>query len=456
MPPRPFNPDDLNRDDVFSRIRLEATDAVSYSLVRESWDLERGIEQALKEAEDQHEKIVREKEYRRILSELKAIALPAMNEREVIEAFKAIGPALSNPDIDLWERLRLHLIAIPALEDRDKLKQSILQTLRESDEVLTRSGIPEEGRVLPGTVANWIHELHRTVGTDVNTIRLAEFFSRSQAPQRLPETDRRLVQKFFEIYSRLHRSSTEIQGIEEEITVELPDGSLKLFSAGQFTDVTGGKIRGVSPTRSVRPSASVSTAPRRTTPITPPVSPRARNPVAQLMSRYEAFLKAQERLRPIEQQIQAETKGDFRKLKQTMGAGITGKDRDRTLACLRALARSGDLVRILEREQAVIKTLASHLAKKYSATPGVDQAIRVLNVNPVSPEALSEFLQYVLKARLGMNEEESALVGVELGLLLKEAGKPDFQHLAYADTKRLTFTWVSNRIAGSRFVREVA
>ena len=120
------------------------------------------------------------------------------------------------------------------------------------------------------------------------------------------------------------------------------------------------------------------------------------------------------------------------------------------------LAKSGGLTRILVDEPTVQKWLNDYLERKYGTTDEAKTAIADLMSRPTSPEAVSEFLQFVLQERLALSDEDSALVAVELGLLLKASGQPTFEHLAYGDESTTKFSWVEHRIESGKFVREVS
>ena len=80
----------------------------------------------------------------------------------------------------------------------------------------------------------------------------------------------------------------------------------------------------------------------------------------------------------------------------------------------------------------------------------VADAISNMKLDPVDPAALSEFLQYLLKERLNMSENGSALVGVEIGQILKES----YQGIAYGNQVAGIFEWTKIKIENQRFIME--
>ena len=78
-------------------------------------------------------------------------------------------------------------------------------------------------------------------------------------------------------------------------------------------------------------------------------------------------------------------------------------------------------------------------------------AVANLKMEAKNPAAISELLQYILKEKLKLNENDSALIGVEIGQLLGEA----YQSLAYGNQVTGSFEWSQNKIVDKKLVSEI-
>ena len=78
-------------------------------------------------------------------------------------------------------------------------------------------------------------------------------------------------------------------------------------------------------------------------------------------------------------------------------------------------------------------------------------ALGDLKINSETSAAISEFLQYLLREKLRLDENTSALIGVEIGQLMGG----EYQGVAYGNPDNGNFEWEKNKIENGCLVSEI-
>ena len=148
-----------------------------------------------------------------------------------------------------------------------------------------------------------------------------------------------------------------------------------------------------------------------------------------------------------EKALGAKMGSDPVELKKQLVNALKIKDVGKTVAILLILAREGRLQAALKEGPNWRETVKSYASEKYNA----EVVKQFIDDNSTHPIVMSEFLQYLLQQRLGLTENESAMIGMELGDRMGE----EYRTMAYADEKEGEFRWVKNRVEKGKLVQEL-
>jgi len=134
-----------------------------------------------------------------------------------------------------------------------------------------------------------------------------------------------------------------------------------------------------------------------------------------------------------------------------LSAASRNNDAPRVIACLKVFARQGALAKALRSSPAWIEAVGTYFQKQYGglySEQEVSRATSALRSDPTTPAALSEFLQYILKEKLRMSENDSALVGVEVSQLM--GGQ--YQSITFGNQATGSFEWAQGEIKNNELV----
>ena len=175
------------------------------------------------------------------------------------------------------------------------------------------------------------------------------------------------------------------------------------------------------------------------------------DPLDMLKQKYQSYRIQRQKVLQLEDAIIVKSKGDPEGIKKELAAASRSRDKERLIASIKVLARQGALISSWQNSQAWQQAVSDYILKKYSNKNNkqdVATAISNMKINLGSPEVMAEFLQYLLKEKLGMTENDSALVGSEIGQILKG----DYQSMAYGNEESGSFEWKKNKIEDQQLV----
>ncbi|MFA5135035.1 MAG: hypothetical protein WC505_04610 [Patescibacteria group bacterium] len=177
------------------------------------------------------------------------------------------------------------------------------------------------------------------------------------------------------------------------------------------------------------------------------------NAIDRLRHKYGAFRALRSVVLSIEDEVLVRTKGDPEALKRELSAAVREKNQDRAIACLKILAAQRTLAVSIKDSRAWVDALADHLREKYHAKNSpeeIERAIRAMRIDSSSPAVLSEFLQYILISKLGMQAADAALIASDIGQLIGS----EYQAIAYGSEESGTFEWATNSIQNGVFAAQ--
>ncbi|MFA5052125.1 MAG: hypothetical protein WC544_03650 [Patescibacteria group bacterium] len=381
----------------------------------------------------------------KIKSQLDFMAMPLLDDKEVISLFRDHLDVVLTTDIDVWDQLRFKLTTLVP-DDRDTFKSNIQSAMEQCQ--CPMSALPRvkaDGTREQPTLANWLKDFRGFMeGRITDTLRSTEFFTKNISFRALPVPDQEKLKMLFTIYQWLHHSTFDLEGFEGSFTIRDTDGSLKVFDNGVFAS-----IKPLSRSQAVRPPAAEPLEPVRRESV-----PARVDPMEKLKMKYAEYRISRQRILDIEDKVLVKSKGDPHEIYHELSDAVQAGDKYRAIACLKILARERSLSSSLRDNPSWWGSTAEYITQKYTGqypAPEVKLAVSNLKLDPTTPTAVSEFLQFVLKVRLKLSEAEAALIGVEIGQLLGG----EYQSMAYGNAETGEFEWVQNKITDRKLVSGV-
>jgi len=220
-----FNEEQLKRKDFLAKIKERADKLISEYNSRESYDLSKNLEQSLKEIVDFKKKYYDlYGQYWEIIIKLRWLGLPIMTElkKEILDMFKYHFAEIFNiPEFDVLAKLEEVLLGTTVLDDRDKFKKQLSQILLDNQEKLTKKKIIINNQEEHPTVANWLKNYNRILGTGkVDNIKRTQYLTNNKNIVGLTEEDKNKVRILFNLYEKLKLSSQTLEGLEDDIPID--------------------------------------------------------------------------------------------------------------------------------------------------------------------------------------------------------------------------------------------
>ncbi|MFA6098897.1 MAG: hypothetical protein WCV50_05110 [Patescibacteria group bacterium] len=389
-----------------------------------------------------------ERSYSLWISKLRFAGLQFYSEKEVESFFEQrIYDALGSEDFDLMDVVIGRLVQI-YISERDAFKERLRQALLRNNQRVPGSLVINNEQV-PSVVKNWFRDYFRKVGTEgVDKLKEAQYFSDNINFKKLPYTEQKKLKELFHLFERLGIPSLTPEGIEDTMTMIDDDGNIFDLQNGRFVLIAkqktfepmkpkNGKSQVINIDKSVMESAPVGQS----------------DPLALLKKKYQDYRLQRQVVLDLEDQLVNDTKGEPEMVKRELAQASRQNEKIKVIACLKILARQGSLATALSDNLAWHAAVQEYIQKKYASQYKPDEinsATFALKSDPGSPAGISELLQYLLREKLEFDENDSALVGVEIGQLMGVR----YEGLAYGDQETGNFTWAKNYIKNSKLVSE--
>ena len=123
-------------------------------------------------------------------------------------------------------------------------------------------------------------------------------------------------------------------------------------------------------------------------------------------------------------------------IKNEFYAAINAGDKIKTVGILRLLAEQGKLRDFFQNDKRFIDFFSGYLERHY----GEKEKQKFLR-DPANKKYLVGFLRFILEKRLEFSKEESAMIGVGIGALCRQAGEEEYVDIAFGDESRNSFSW---------------
>ena len=409
---------DLNNQKTIEAIKWHTGRVVAFDLVSEARLLANFLEKKLSaNAVEQPED---ELGYQELLAKAKFIALPMLDAGEIVNLFQENFTLIFEmPDYDLWKKIKTKLIATAKFEERDILKKKIGAALSVNDQSLTEGRVVLGSTEVRGTVKNWLMDARQTLGSGkMEIVQLSQYLINSANTKKLSEEDRRKVDYLLKFYEKTKESSIDLGGMEE-ITIFEVDGALDAYEEG-ITERIGREIKDkVAALRGAETTAEIKN---------------------EIQSRYRGDEAEEKKVVAEMKKIQKAAVGDFKKMADALFQAIPGPGRAINkiyfVAILKVLAEEGKLEKLMDDERFSGMIISYLKAKeKLSELAG-------FKANPRASQYISALLQHLLKDVMGMNDDDSGRLGMQIFNTLAKKGAGDkYQGVVYFDLEKKEFAW---------------
>jgi len=372
--------------------------------------------------------------YQQQLVLLKAIIISVLHEKEIIPFLKTgLLASLAN-DIDLMDKINtffyLHKDNITGYEARKSFIAAVLQNNeRFGLEKLEKDGGAKTEKPF---IKNWLKDFYGSYPANKELTRLEEIE-----------------------YASNNINAKSLSTDDKKILLKL----LRFFNFLRFPQPLESVVRETGPAKT-RTAPPVQKAPVKAEPA--PVQKVEKqeeeelptgDPITLLKQKYQVYRQQREVVLKLEDQLMVKTQGDPEAVKRELATASRNGDKNNVIACLKLLASQKVLADSLRQNPAWWKAVSDYITKKYSDKFNQHEVGRALvnaKINSTSPAVISEFLQYLLKEKLRISENDSALIGVELGQLLGDV----YQSIAFGNPETGNFEWITNKIVEGDFISE--
>jgi hypothetical protein len=123
-------------------------------------------------------------------------------------------------------------------------------------------------------------------------------------------------------------------------------------------------------------------------------------------------------------------------LKNDFYSAINAGDKIKAVGILRIVCQIGGLRQFFSQDQRYMDFFGGFLARHQ----GAGAQTKFLQ-DPGQEEFLIEFLKFIFTKRLSFSTDESAMIGVGLGTLCREAGEEEYGDIAYGEESSQSFVW---------------
>lgn len=120
-----------------------------------------------------------------------------------------------------WQKLENRFTTYLIPEDRDRLKNKLMDILKNNEELISKERLIYSGQSLKPTLANWFLIYFDAVGTgEINKLKLAQFYTTDKNFRKLALSDQEKLRIIFKLYEQCKISSTTIVGYETPLPYE--------------------------------------------------------------------------------------------------------------------------------------------------------------------------------------------------------------------------------------------
>jgi len=232
-----FTQEKLNNKDFLNSV-IEKVDQIEFhNNVNDAYKVHNSLQKALADNEGQISEDFFET-YHRLAIRLEFLlfnTLPYSRLKELFSKHLSIGIKMNY--LDLLEVLKAK-VSFLAVDDRDDFKEQLKKVLLENQEILTKSKLKTENREIRPTVSAWLHDYIHFVGTGAkSSLEQSTYFIKSKNISTLDESEKLELKELISIYEYLQRSSSTMEGNEDELFFYDEDRKIYSLKNGTFFEI---------------------------------------------------------------------------------------------------------------------------------------------------------------------------------------------------------------------------
>lgn len=334
-------------------------------------------------------------------------------------------------EIDIRQRIKLLFQQSWDPYLRGEKRDRLLKAFSENEQQLWPGKLElGNGRMAPATVSNILLDYNRFAKSDEprGSLEQASYLDRSPNTKGLTESNRARVLQIIQLYDFVRYPPIEEMAREQVVSPLIQSGP----------KVPGAK-RALPDEPLQIPGQGV------------PLSATIVDPMERLKIQYQTYRAKRRPVLDAEDALMVGTGGDVQALKRELAAASRNREKYRLIACLKILAREQALVTAVQSSPAWQQATADFVVRKYRDEIS-DRELPLVQQQAKSradlPQVLAEFLQYLLREKLEMSQNDSALVGVEIGQLLGGS----FEGMAYGNQQTGEFEWARYAVRDGQLV----
>jgi len=390
--------------------------------------------------------------YQNLILKTKIVALSQLSEREIINLFENYFTKIFELEFfDIWNKIEIKLISISFCEDRDEFKKKLREALLRNKENLSSKIIIQDDKKYKPTISNWLTLYNRILGTGIIPhLKRAQFFISNANIKALSSEEKEKIRTLISLYERLKLSSLTPEGFEDDILVNEP-GKKGVIKGGVFYPENEKLInqyrrkikdledsmkfeKVLKPIKEIEKAEKQEQAKEIKLETKKPILIKEVSTKEKILADFFNGQLEQKVIYNFEREIINETKKDPEKIKLVFMQALNVPEREKAIASLKLLAQINELPELVKDEkigQGFIFFL-TELGEKIT----IDDLKQLSN----SIKYTNLLLQYILKNKLGLNENDSAKIGVQFSNILSSFNK-DFRKMVYFNTDKGEFRW---------------
>lgn len=174
------------------------------------------------------------------IHKLKFISLNYFDDWEEIGRLieKYFNLALQLEYYNPWEKIKVNLLAVSDLRERDKAKELIKNKLLNSDCRILDADKYKNIKDLPVTVSGWLKNYHASLGLKkIDNLKRIEYLTNGQFIKHLTTEDKNKLKTLFNFYEKIKVPSSDQYGFEGEVPMVI-DGEDVIFSNGEAETIS--------------------------------------------------------------------------------------------------------------------------------------------------------------------------------------------------------------------------
>lgn len=223
--------DDLCNKNYIGLIEKILEKIINYDDQNKAYELANLLGQNLKREKLEFKNIEAFNFYNKIIIKLKFIALPLLENSEVLSLVKKYFTwQFRISSYDIIKKIKFKLINIEVYEERDKFRDDLRRVLLENNNTIT-----SKARIK--TIKDWLVDYNTKVGIKTSErLKIAQYFTDLKKDKELSENDIAKLKILFNFYEEINLSSLTPQGFEENVPIVI-NGELNIFRNGNLEKV---------------------------------------------------------------------------------------------------------------------------------------------------------------------------------------------------------------------------